>query len=180
MEQGYFQIYTGNGKGKTTAALGLLIRAVGAGKRVYLGQFIKSMEYHEIPVLRERFPEVTVELYGDEGCIVDRHADLRDIHAARDGLKKAGEALLSGKYDLVILDEIFIALYFNLFLQEDLLDLLDQWKNMNGGDGRRPELVMTGRYAPQAVLDRADLITSMEEIRHYYEKDVEARDGIER
>ncbi|MGN8763598.1 cob(I)yrinic acid a,c-diamide adenosyltransferase [Hornefia butyriciproducens] len=172
MNKGYFQIYTGNGKGKTTAALGLALRAAGAGLQVYLGQFMKSMEYHEIGILKERVPEIQVELFG-MGCIVDRDAGIPDIRAARTGVKRALEVLRSGSYDLVILDEIFIALYFNLITREDLENLLEAKPSGT-------ELVMTGRYAPEWLLEKADLVTEMREVRHYYEAGVEARDGIER
>ena len=162
MEKGYIQIYTGNGKGKTTAALGLIMRAAGAGLRIYLGQFIKSLEYHEIRILRE-MPQVTVELYGEEGCIVCREPDESDIRCVREGLARATEALTSGSFDLVVLDEIFIASHFNLVTDEELLALMTQ-------KPEHTELVMT----------RADLVTEMKEIRHYYEQGVLARDGIER
>lgn len=173
MEKGYFQIYTGNGKGKTTAALGLAMRAAGAGYRIYLGQFIKSMEYGEIGILRDRFPEVTVELYGIKGCIVGRDPDPTDVAAAREGLAKAREALRAG-YDLVILDEIFIASRFGLITEEELLDLA---ANRDPGT----ELVMTGRYAPEALIKAADLVTDMGEVKHYYTtQGVISRLGIER
>ena len=173
MEKGYFQIYTGNGKGKTTAALGLALRAAGAGLRIYIGQFIKSMEYAEIGVLRERFPEVTVELYGDKGCIAGRDADDTDAEAVKVGFVHAEQALQSGDYDVVILDEIGIAFYFHLLTQEQGLAL---------AEAKAPgtELIMTGRYIPDYLIDRADLVTEMKEIKHYYQKGVEARDGIER
>lgn len=173
MEKGYFQIYTGNGKGKTTAALGLAMRAAGAGLKVYIGQFIKSMEYAEIGVLRDRFPEVTVELYGIEGCIVGRDPDPSDIAAAADGFARASEVLASGLYDVVILDEIGIAFYFGLLSRDQGLALA---KSKAPGT----ELIMTGRYIPDYLIDCADLVTEMKEIRHYYEKGVLARDGIER
>jgi len=173
MEQGYFQIFTGDGKGKTTAALGLAMRASGAGLKVYIGQFIKSMEYHEVAVIRKRFPEIKLQLYGIEGCIIDRDPDQCDIKAARDGYSKAMAAVKSGSYDLVILDEITIAIYFKLISAEEALTLAAQ---------RSPgtELVFTGRYAPKELIDAADLVTEMKEIKHYYSKGIEARDGIER
>ncbi len=174
MENGYFQIYTGNGKGKTTAALGLAMRAAGAGLKVYIGQFIKSMEYHEIGILRERFPEVTVDLFGIKGCIAGRDPDLTDIQAAWEGYEKSKAALMSRKYDVVILDEFFIATHFGLITREQAVNL---------ADCRTPgtELIMTGRFAPDYLLDKADLITEMKEVRHYYAtQGVEARDGIER
>lgn len=173
MERGYVQIYTGNGKGKTTAALGLAMRAAGAGLSVYIGQFIKSMEYHEIGILKERFPEVTVELYGIKGCIQGRDTDASDRKAAARGLARAEDVLTSGRYDIVILDEIGIAFYFGLITPEQGLALLQ--KKAPG-----TELVMTGRYIPDYIIGEADLVTEMKDIRHYYEAGVEARDGIER
>ena len=173
MEKGYFQIYTGTGKGKTTAALGLAMRAAGAGFRIYIGQFIKSLRYHEIGVLCDRFLEVTVELYGDEGCIAGREPDERDIKAARCGLETARKAVTGGEYDLVILDEIFIALYFGIIAEEEILALA---KDKAPGT----ELVMTGRYATPGIIEAADLVTDMNDVRHYYSQGVLARDGIER
>lgn len=173
MERGYLQVYTGNGKGKTTAALGLAVRAAGAGLAVYLGQFIKSMEYHEIAVLR-KIPGITVELYGSKGCIVDREPDSIDQEGVDYGMEKAAQALTSGQYDLVILDEIFIACFFEMLTGTQIVEL---------ADGRAPgtELVLTGRYAPQEVLEHADLVTEMKDIRHYYDTlGLLARDGIER
>ena len=173
MERGYFQIYTGNGKGKTTAALGLTMRAAGAGLSVYIGQFIKSMEYHEIGILRDRFPEVTVELYGIEGCIVNREPDENDIKAAREGFERAKAVLTSGKYDVVIFDEITIAMHFGILSEAQALELV-------AAKPAGTELIFTGRYAPQKLIDAADLVTGMIEVKHYYSTGVEARDGIER
>jgi cob(I)alamin adenosyltransferase len=172
MEKGYFQIYTGDGKGKTTAALGLAVRAAGAGLKVYIGQFIKSMEYHEVSVLRS-IPGITVELYGLDGCIVTSEPSDRDRLAARRGYERAAKVLRSGEYALVILDEFTIATYFKLITEEEALSLVES---------RAPgtELVITGRYAPDSLLARADLVTDMRCLRHYYEVGVEARDGIER
>ena len=174
MEQGQFQVYTGDGKGKTTAAAGLALRALGAGKRVYLGQFIKDMEYHEIPLLRAH-PNMTVVLYGSgRGCLLTQAPQQEDLDAAESGFRQAREALLSGDYDLVILDEISVAWALELLPEQRLLELADCRKGPT-------ELVFTGRYCPQSVLDRADLITEMREVRHYYaDKGLLARDGIER
>lgn len=172
MNKGYVQIYTGNGKGKTTAALGLILRAAGAGASIYLGQFMKSMEYHEISVLKERFPEVTIELLGT-GCIMDREPGIADIQAAKEAVQHAMDALSGGTYDLVVLDEIFIASYFKLISKEDLEGIL-------AAKPPNTELVLTGRYAPDWILERGDLVTEMKEVRHYYQQGVLARDGIER
>ena len=174
MEKGQIHIYTGDGKGKTTAAIGLAVRAVGAGKSVYIGQFIKDMEYHEIAVLRS-LPNVTVELYGSgDGCFIDREPSQKDIDAANEAVNKAIMAVYSGEYDMVILDEINIAHSLKLITTQQMLCIMES-------KAEKTELIFTGRYCPQEVLDKADLVTEMKEIRHYYAtKGLLARDGIER
>lgn len=177
MKQGYVQVYTGNGKGKTTAAIGLAIRALGAGFSVYIGQFIKGMKYSEIVMLEKLSTELglsrlQVQQYG-RGCFIRREPTEEDKRLAREGLDAVLDALESGSYHLVILDEINVALHQGLVGVQDVLDCIE----------KRPpqvELVLTGRYAPDAVLERANLVTEMKEIRHYYSKGVEARKGIER
>ena len=167
----YTQVYTGDGKGKTTAALGLALRAVGAGLRVYLGQFIKGGEYSEIKVLRTRFPEVTVEQYG-AGRFILRTPSPDDLEAARDGLARLRAAMCSGQYEVVIADEANTAMAAGLFPEEDLLSLMSD----------KPvtvELVLTGRGAGARVRERADLVTEMTCIKHYFEAGVPGRPGIE-
>jgi len=169
--KGYVQVYTGNGKGKTTAALGLALRAVGAGKRVYIAQFAKGREYSELKSLKRFYPRITVKQFGLKSFIRGK-ASAKDVTAARCGLEAAGRAIRSGKFNLVILDEANIATYFNLFRAESLLALLRD---------RPPhvEIVITGRYADKKIIEAADLVTEMREIRHYYAKGVKARQGIE-
>ena len=174
MKLGQFQVYTGNGKGKTTAALGLALRASGAGLRVYFCQFIKEGEYSEIKSLR-LLPNITVEQFGSgKGLLINRDAENLDLECARAGYDRLMSALTSGEYDVVIADEINCACMINLLTEADLLALAD----------RRPEgteLVFTGRGATDAVLARADLATEMRVIRHYYdEKKLPARLGIEK
>ena len=174
---GKVQIYTGDGKGKTTAALGLAVRALGAGLDVYIGQFIKGMRYSELATLGTLdralgAGRLEVRQFG-RGCFIGREAEAADFEAARSGLDAARDAVLSEDWDLVILDEINVALSKGLLAECDVLDLLD----------RRPasvELVLTGRGAPGAVLARADLVTEMRCVKHYYEAGVQARDGVER
>lgn len=173
MKKGYIQVYTGNGKGKTTAAIGLAIRAAGAGLRVYIGQFVKSIEYSEIKLIKERFPEITVELYGIDGCMMSGVPSENDYRSAEDGLRRAREALRGGKYDLVILDEITICCYFKLLAEDEILALMEAKPEVT-------ELVLTGRYAPDYMIERADLVSEIQETRHYYSSGVKARDGIER
>ncbi len=169
-QRGCVQVYTGDGKGKTTAALGLALRAAGAGLRVFIGQFVKGMEYSELRAL-ERFPEIEVRRYGRE-CFIDREPEPEDIEAAHVGLADAREELLSGRWDVVILDEANIATYFELFPVEELLALI----------GERPpcvELVITGRRADPRIIEAADLVTEMREVKHYYQCGVPCRKGIE-
>ena len=172
MNQGYLQIYTGNGKGKTTAAMGLALRAAGAGLRVYIGQFVKDMKYSEVRLMEKALPQITIELLGKG--FIDRPPEESDRQAAQDGLEHVAQLMESGQYDVMILDEISITIVCGLIQEEDVLALIE----------RRPqgmELVLTGRYMPSCLMEKADLITEMQEVRHYYtEQGVLARDGIER
>ncbi len=171
--QGYIHVYTGDGKGKTTAALGLALRAAGAGLRVLFAQFVKGMRYSEVAALERLSDLVTVRQYG-RSCFIRREPEREDIDAARAGLDEIRAMFDRGGdgYRLFIVDEANIATHFRLFPVEDLLDLMD----------RKPfgaELVITGRKADPRVLERADLVTEMREVKHYYAKGVEARAGIE-
>jgi cob(I)alamin adenosyltransferase len=168
--KGYIHLYTGNGKGKTTASLGLALRAAGAGRRIFIGQFVKGMHYSELESLK-RFPEIQLVQYGLD-CFIVNQPTQKDIDAARKGLKEVSEMIAQNKYDLVILDEICIALHYHLFKIEEVLGILKtKPENM--------EIVMTGRFAPPELYVIADLITEMKEIKHYYNKGIEARKGIE-
>ena len=169
--KGYTQVYTGDGKGKTTAALGLALRAAGAGLRVYLGQFIKGGEYSEIKVLRARFPEVMIEQYG-AGHFIRSRPSPDDIQAGHEGLLRLRAAMCGGQYDVVIADEANTAMAVGLFTEEDLLALM-------ADKPEAVELVLTGRGAGAKVRDRADLVTEMKCIKHYYEAGVPGRPGIE-
>ena len=170
--QGFVQVYTGDGKGKTTAALGLALRAAGAGLRVYFGQFIKNADYSEIKALARFADCITVRQFG-RGCFLLTEPAPEDRAAARRGLDGVRRALVSGDYDLVIADEANVAASRALIDEAALLELIDL---------RPPqvELVLTGRGAPAAVLARADLVTEMRAVRHYYDRGVAARVGIEK
>ncbi len=165
------QVYTGDGKGKTTAAIGLAVRAAGAGLKVFIGQFVKSMEYNEIKILKN-IDNIDVEQYG-LNCFIEKEPEQKDIKAAQEGLKEIREILTSDKYDVVILDEANIAVYFDLFSVDELINVID---SRNEGI----EVIVTGRKAKEKLMNKADLVTNMQEIKHYYEKGVQARDGIER
>jgi len=167
----YVQVYTGDGKGKTTAALGLALRAAGAGLRVFIAQFVKGMEYSELVSLARFADLVTVRQYGLRCFIRDAPAP-EDVAAAREGLREAREAVASGRWDVVILDEANIATHFGLFSAAELLEVVD----LAAG---RVEIVITGRRADPRVIERADLVTEMREVKHYYAKGVAARRGIE-
>jgi cob(I)alamin adenosyltransferase len=169
---GCVHVYTGEGKGKTTAAMGLALRALGHDRRVFIGQFMKSAASGEVKAL-ECFDRVDVEQFGGSGWVLPHH-QVASVHAdlACGGLARASEALRSGSYDLVILDEIDVAISCGLLTTKDCLGLLDA----RPGD---VELVLTGRWAPQALIDRADLVTEMREVKHYYRQGTAARAGIE-
>jgi cob(I)alamin adenosyltransferase len=173
MSIGYVQVYTGNGKGKTTAALGLAFRAAGHGLRTYVAQFLKARPTGEIEAAKKLAPLIVIEQFGREGFITVKEGPHdEDIERAKTGLAKASEAMLSGEYRVVVLDEINTAVHFKILAEAEVLDLLD----------RRPgdvELILTGRYAPDAFIGRADLVTEMAEVKHYSAKGVKAREGIE-
>lgn len=167
----YIHVYTGNGKGKTTAAFGLALRAAGAGKKVFFAQFVKGKTYAEIEAVNKWLPSVTIKQYGRE-CFIINKPKQSDIDIAREGLTEISELLRQGNYDLVVLDEANIAIYYNLFTVNELLEALNARNTAT-------EVVVTGRYAPQELIDAADLVTEMKEIKHYYTKGVDARKGIE-
>jgi len=169
--KGYIHVYTGNGKGKTTAAFGLAMRAIGASKKVYIAQFVKGKMYSEIATVRQCLPSITIKQYG-LGCFIDKIPTEKDINAAKEGLNEVTQILQSGKYHMLILDEVFIALFFKLLSIEEVILLIK----------KKPEdieLVLTGRYAPTEIIEIADLVTEMKEIKHYYTQGIEAREGIE-
>ena len=187
------QVYTGNGKGKTTAAIGLALRAIGAGMKVYIMQFMKSLAYSEQKVLQERFPEVTLKTSGKpffiavEGTLSESLRDkLGDnviifqkgeppqdyVDLIRNGFEEVAGAAASGEYGLVIMDELNVALHFGLIGRETVEELLNKVPG-------NVELVLTGRCAPDWLIERADLVTEMKEVKHYYADGVEARKGVE-
>ncbi|NLG27878.1 MAG: cob(I)yrinic acid a,c-diamide adenosyltransferase [Chloroflexi bacterium] len=170
--RGYVQLYTGDGKGKTTAALGLALRASGRGLRTYIGQFMKGQACGETRALRDH-PLITLEQYGDVLCIRREEVTAEHIARAQQGLARARAAMLSGQYALVVLDEVNVAIWFGVLPLSDVLALLDE---------RPPqvELILTGRRAPEELIARADLVTEMREVKHYYVQGVTARVGIER
>lgn len=171
-KKGCIHVYTGNGKGKTTAALGLCLRAVGAGYRVYIAQFMKAGAYSELKALQRLCDQVAVAQFGS-GRFVRGTPSEEDRQKAREGYRAVMDALTGGRYQMVILDESLVALHQGLLSLAQLQSIIDQ----------RPEaveLILTGRHAPSEVIAQADLVTDMQEVKHYFHKGITARDGIEK
>lgn len=172
MEKGYVHVLTGNGKGKTTSALGLSLRAAGAGLRVYFAQFIKKGDYSEIIALRRLADQITVQQFG-MGRFTHNNPEPEDIQAARDGLKQIKQVMATEHYDMMILDEANVAVKYGLLAVQDLINIITH-------KPYEMELVITGRYASPRIIDMADMVTEMKAIKHYYLEGVEARHGIEK
>lgn len=164
------QVYTGNGKGKTTSALGLALRACGAGHKIYIGQFIKTGNYCEIKALKA-FANIKVEQFG-RGCFIMGKPCKKDIELAGAGVKKIIQILKEDKFKLIILDEVNIALKLKLIKLQDLIEIINNTP-------KESELILTGRYAHPKIKRLADLVTEIREIKHYYKKGMRARRGIE-
>jgi cob(I)alamin adenosyltransferase len=171
VERGLVQVYTGEGKGKTTAALGLALRACGSGLKVFLAQFVKGRPSGELTSLARFADLVTVRQYGRESFIV-AEATAEDLRLARAGWQEVGQVAARAQHDLLILDEIGIALHYGLLSTAEVLELVE-------GKPAGLELVLTGRRMPPEILERADLVTEMRQVKHYHARGVPARRGIE-
>jgi len=172
LEKGLVQVYTGNGKGKTTAAFGLALRAVGRGLKVYIIQFIKGgFDYGELYVV-DKLPNLKLKAFGRGKFVTEKPAGKEDVELAEEALALAEEVVKNGEYDIVILDEINVALNLKLIKTEKVLKLI---KNKP----KHVELILTGRYAPNEIIEAADLVTEMKEVKHPYNKGFQARKGIE-
>jgi len=169
--RGYVQVYTGAGKGKTTAALGLAIRAAGAGLRVFIAQFMKGRHTSELDALQRLSDLITVSQFG-LGRFVIGEPSQADLEAARKGLAEVKQVVVSGEYQVVILDEANVATHLKLISVAELLSVIEAKPD-------NLELVITGRNADPRLIERADLVTEMIEVKHYYQKGVDARVGIE-
>ena len=173
LSKGLVQIYTGDGKGKTTAALGLAIRAVGHGFRVYIIQFMKgSGGYGELEGLKRLQPECQHENFGAQGWVHKGENLEEHIKEVRKAFIRAQELIISGEWDIVILDEILNAIWFELIPESDVLELLNKKPT-------HVELVLTGRNASMVLIERADLVTEMVQKKHPFEQGIMARIGIE-
>jgi len=173
MEHGFIQVYTGNGKGKTTAALGLALRAVGHGMKVLMVQFMKGDPSGELESSKRLSPDLTLKQIGRKTFISKSNPDPKDLQLAQEGFSLAKKAVQNKEYDIVILDEINVAIDYGLISVKDLLQLMDS-------KPETVELILTGRNAKREILERADLVTDMVDRKHYYDKGVPAREGIER
>lgn len=172
LEKGLVQVYTGDGKGKTSAAFGLALRAAGRRLKVYVIQFIKGgFDYGELHII-ERIPNIKLAAFGRGKFITDVPASEEDTKLARQAFQLATEVVNSGEHDIVVLDEINVALNLKMIKVDEVVQLI---KNKP----KHVELVLTGRYAPAKVIEVADLVTEMREIKHPYAQGVPPRRGIE-
>jgi len=170
--KGHIQVYTGDGKGKTTASMGLAVRAMGAGFKVLFAQFLKSGDYNEIRFLSKLGDNIKILQFGTGNFVFNRPSE-EDYQMASEGLKRVKEIISQNKYNIIILDEINVVLNKKLIEVSDFIDFIDTLPP-------NIEIILTGRNAPEEIIERADLVTEMREIKHYYEKGVMAREGIEK
>jgi len=171
-DQGLVEIFTGDGKGKTTAALGVALRALGDNLRVHIIYFMKgNYPYREQQALAQ-LPNISFSTFGQDYFVDSANVKPEEKEEARRGLEKAREAIHSGNYDMVILDEINVAVGWKLLEVDEVLDLI---KNKP----KKVELILTGRYADPKLIESADLVTEMVKIKHPYDKGVKARGGID-
>jgi len=171
-ERGLVFVHTGNGKGKTTAALGLSLRALGHGRKIFMVQFMKGQDYGEAMAAAKYLPGLTLYKCGRESFIRKGNLSPIDIALAQKGFAVAKDAVFSGKYNMVILDEINVAVDFQLIPLASVLDLIKD----------KPEslyLGLTGRNAPAEIMELADLVTEMKEIKHHFSKGIPAQEGFE-
>jgi len=171
LEKGFIHVYTGSGKGKTTAALGLGLRAVGAGLKVHMIQFMKGRVYSEIDALKN-LPNFTISQFGRDEFVNKEKPEKIDIDLAQKGLAFAKDLIKSGKYDMIILDEINVAVDYKLIKLEEVIDLIK-------AKPEKLELILTGRYAHQEIIKISDLVTEMLEIKHPFQKGINCRKGID-
>jgi cob(I)alamin adenosyltransferase len=173
LQRGFVQIYTGNGKGKSTAAIGQAVRAAGFGLKSYVAQFMKEYPYSELISLKHLSEWITIEQFGGDAFVYKKELPGEaELEKARKGLSAAKEKMLSGEYDLIILDEAIVAIYFKLIKEVDLVEFIKLKPN-------NVELILTGRYCSEELTDIADLVTEMKEVKHYYQNGITSRKGIE-
>jgi cob(I)alamin adenosyltransferase len=166
------QVYTGDGKGKTTAALGQALRALGHGMKVYMIQFMKGRTYGELITADSCLPEFTIVMSGRDEFVKKGEPEEIDVRMAREGFELAKQVVEEDKYNMLILDEINVAVDYGLLPLQEVLDFLRSCP-------RDMEIVCTGRYAPQELIDLADLVSEVKEVKHHYQQGVKMRKGIE-
>jgi cob(I)alamin adenosyltransferase len=171
-DRGLVMVVTGNGKGKTTAAFGQALRAIGQGYNVFVLQFMKGRKYGEFLAAEKYLPRLTIKMSGLDSFVMRDNPAAIDVELAQKGLAEAGKAIRSGKYDMIILDEINVALDFKLI---DLKEVIKLVKNKPAG----LDLILTGRYAPQEIIKLADTVSEVQEIKHHYNAGIKDRAGIE-
>ncbi len=172
MELGLVQVYTGDGKGKTTASIGLAMRAVGKGMKVLMVQFLKGRAYGELESAKLFSDRFRIIQSGLDSFVKKGEPSAEDLRLAHEGLETARRAIMSGEYDIVILDEINVAVELGVLAVEEVLPVID-------GRPKGVEVVLTGRYAPEEFCRRADIITEMKNVRHCFDNGVQMREGIE-
>jgi len=173
LQQGFVQIYTGNGKGKSTAAIGQAVRAAGFGLKTYIAQFMKEYPYNELISLKHLSEWITIEQFGGDAFVYKKELPgEEELAKARRGLSISKKNMLSGEYDLIILDEAIVSIYFKLIELNDVIEFVESKPG-------NVELILTGRYCPEELIELADLVTEMKEVKHYYKKGVLSRKGIE-
>ena len=171
-DRGLVMVITGNGKGKTTAAFGQALRSIGQGYNVFIVQFMKGRKYGEFIAAKKYLPNLTIRRSGLDSFVMRDNPATIDIEMARKGLADAQKAIKNGKYDMVILDEINVALNFKLI---SLPEVIETIKN-------KPvylDIILTGRYAPPEIIALADTVSDIQEIKHHYNKGIKDRAGIE-
>jgi len=172
LEKGLIQVYTGNGKGKTSAAFGLALRAVGNGLKVFVIQFIKGgFDYGELRAVKF-LPNLELRAFGRGKFILEMPPDREDVRLAREGFELAKKVVESGDFDVVVLDEINVAMYLKLLRVSEVLDVIRS-------KPKHVELVLTGRNAPSEIVEVADLVTEMREVKHPFASGLQPRKGIE-
>ncbi|MEY8001351.1 cob(I)yrinic acid a,c-diamide adenosyltransferase [Clostridium sp. Mt-5] len=169
---GLVMVVTGNGKGKTTSAFGQALRAIGHGYKVFIIQFMKGRKYGEIIAAEKYLPDLTIVQCGLDSFVMKDNPAPVDIDLAQQGFEKAKEAVKSKEYNLVILDEINVAVNFNLISEQDVIDLIKQ---------KPPELnlLLTGRYASDKIEEIADMVSDITEVKHHYNAGIKGQAGIE-
>lgn len=173
LKQGFIQIYTGNGKGKSTAAIGQAVRAAGFDLKTYIAQFMKEYPYNELICLKYLSEWITIEQFGGDDFVYKKELPGKEeLAKAQKGLQTAKEKMLSGDYDLLILDEAIVAIYFKLIEIKEVVEFIKS-------KPEDVELILTGRYCPVELIELADLVTEMKEVKHYYQKGIISRRGIE-